>query len=51
MSREEVEAAAKVFVQTHVDSLVYVGVKPPFLTEREAIQEIETALAIFLVGA
>jgi len=51
MTRKEVEDAAKVFINAHVDSIVYVGVKPPFLTEREAIQEsIDTIEYLFRIG-
>ncbi len=51
MTREELEAAAKVFVRSHVDSLVYVGVKAPFLTEKEGIQEaIDTIEYLFRIG-
>ncbi|UCC91236.1 MAG: archaeosine biosynthesis radical SAM protein RaSEA, partial [Candidatus Aenigmatarchaeota archaeon] len=51
MKREELEKAIKILIKNHVDTLVYVGVKPPFLTEKEAIQEaIDTIEYLFRIG-
>lgn len=51
MKREDIEKAIKILIKNHVNTLVYVGVKPPFLTEKEAIQEaIDTIEYLFRIG-
>lgn len=49
--RSELERAIKILIKNHVNTLIYVGVKPPFLTEKEAIQEaIDTSEYLFRIG-